>query len=65
MMKKCCSIGCQTLAVVTLFLVAPTLMAAIGSSPRWLEEIAVGGGYGETSPGDGGADHEDDGTMES
>lgn len=37
------------------------LFTAIGAAPRYLEELRIGGGYGE--PTDGGADFESDGDL--
>ena len=41
--------------------VVVTLVAAIGAHPRYIEELSIGGGYGESV--DGGCDIEDDGTI--
>lgn len=52
--------GGQWVAVV-VFLVAGALVGAIGANPRYIEELRIGGGYGESV--DGGIDFEDDGTL--
>ncbi len=44
-----------------VIVVGLTVLGAIGASPRYIEELRIGGGYGDTV--DGGADFEKDGTI--